>query len=339
MKTKDFDFGIPKEMVAQVPMEPRDHSRLLILHREDGSLDHSNFYKLPEFLSKGDALVFNDSRVIKARVRGIREDNTDVVILLIRPLEGGSWEALVELGTLEPGEKVFFPPAYRLSVLGVGARIGKRKERLIEVGPITDTFLDTVGEAPVPPYIEGYKGDPERYQTVYSRIRGSSAAPTAGLHFTDTLLEKLRSKGIRLCFVTLHVGIDTFMPVYEEDPVDHRMYTEYCYLGEEVEDILHKVKREGKRVIGVGTTSCRTLETASSSGVVRRFSGPTSLYILPGYEWKTVDAMVTNFHYPQSTNLMMTAAFAGYGNVRRAYKEAVKARYRFYSFGDSMLIV
>jgi len=340
MKTSDFDFGVPRELVAQVPVEPRDSSRLLVLDRKKDKLEHRRFNELPAFLEEGDALVFNDSRVIPARLRGNLhlEPMSEIVIVLLRDLGDHVWEAEVEVGEVKIADIVDFTGLYG-QVIKLGERIGRREERLVHIVISDEDALEKAGEPPVPPYIHGYKGDPERYQTVYSRIRGSAAAPTAGLHFTDRLLNELREKGVNLCFVTLHVGLDTFMPVYEDHPEEHKMYTEYCYLGKEVVEVLQKTKEMGKRVICVGTTSCRTLETASQNGRLVPFIGPTSLYILPGYQWKSVDCMITNFHYPSSTNLIMLASFVGLERLRAAYMEAVRLKYRFYSFGDSMLVL
>lgn len=339
MRTDAFDFGVPREMIAQEPIEPRDSSRLLVLDRKTGKVKHKRFYDLPSYLEKGDALVFNNSRVIPARLKGHLDSSPmeGVTVVLLRQLEKNLWEALVEVGEAQPGDVLDFT-LLSAKVIRLGELIGKRKETLITLRLSDESNLEDAGEPPVPPYIHSYKGDPERYQTVYSKIRGSAAAPTAGLHFTDRLLDELREKGVTLCFVTLHVGVDTFMPVYEEDPKDHKMYTEFYQVDPQVIDILEKTRKNGNRVVGVGTTSIRTLETVYRDGPTC-LSGWTSLYILPGYEFKSIDSMITNFHYPRSTNLMMIAAFAGFYELRRAYQDAVRNKYRFYSFGDSMLII
>ena len=339
MKTEDFDIQVPRDMIAQVPIEPRDHSKLLVLDRRVGRIIHSRFHQLPSFLEEGDCLVFNNSRVIPARLRGNLhgEPMNEIVIVLLRRREE-SWEALVEAGEVEEGDDIDFTGLWG-RVKEVGEKVGKRRERIIDLWLSDEAKLENAGEPPVPPYIHGYKGDPEKYQTVYSKIRGSAAAPTAGLHFTDKLLGELRRKGIFLAFVTLHVGLDTFMPVLEERPEEHKMYTEFCQLDESVADLLNARKAHGRRIIGVGTTSVRTMESAHDGDRFVPYSGWTSLYILPGYKFKSIDGMITNFHYPRSTNLMMVSALAGLENIRRAYKRAVEKKYRFYSFGDAMLIL
>ena len=339
MRTSDFDIQVPREMIAQEPVTPRDSSRLLVLHKDTGYMWHTRFYELPKLLSEGDCLVFNNTRVIPARLRGHLEGSPmdEIVIVLLRKT-GSEWEALVEVGEVDRGNVVDFKGFYG-EVLHIGEKVGKRRERLVSIWLSSEEELEKAGEPPVPPYIHGYKGDPERYQTVYSRIRGSAAAPTAGLHFTDRLLDELREKGVILCFVTLHVGLDTFMPVLEETPEEHKMYTEFCQVDGEVAEVINGVRESGKRIIGVGTTSVRTMESAYKDGKLSGYSGWTSLYILPGYQFKCIDGMITNFHYPKSTNLMMVSAFAGLESIKKSYEEAVKEGYRFYSFGDSMLVL
>ena len=341
METADFDIQVPREMVAQEPVEPRDSSKLLVLHKDTGEVEHKRFWELPEYLSKRDCLVFNNSRVIPARLRGNldREPMEEVVILLLRRIEEtGTWEALVEVGEVNTNQVIDFK-GFTGTVWNLGEKIGKRKERLIELFIEDESKIDTAGEPPVPPYIHGYKGDPEKYQTVYSKIRGSAAAPTAGLHFTDCLLEELRSKGVILAFVTLHVGIDTFMPILEDEPEKHKMYTEFCQVDIETAKVINETRNKGNRVIGVGTTSVRTLESAHQNGRLTAYNDWTSIYILPGYQFRSIDAMLTNFHYPRSTNLAMVSAFAGLDNIKKAYAEAVQENYRFYSFGDSCLLL
>lgn len=339
MRTEDFDIQVPRELVAQEPIEPRDLSRLLVLNRETGKVLHHSFYDLPKFLNEGDCLVFNNSRVIPARLRGTIHDEpmNEVVVVLLNKL-GGVWEALIEVGMVEEGQCVDFK-GFSGQVYSIGEKVGKREERIIHLIISDESRLDTAGEPPVPPYIHGYKGDPERYQTVYSKIRGSAAAPTAGLHFTDRLMQILMDKGIFLAFVTLHVGLDTFMPVLEDNPKDHKMYTEFCTMEPEVANLLNERKRNGQRIIGVGTTSVRTMESAHDGVQFCPYNDWTSIYILPGYKFKSIDGMITNFHYPRSTNLMMVSAFAGLDNIKKAYSEAVDMRYRFYSFGDATLII
>lgn len=340
VQTSDLDIQVPREMVAQEPIEPRDHSKLLVLHRATGEIEHRRFYDLPKYLGKGDCLVFNNSRVIPARLRGTISGKPmeEVVVLLLKKCEDETWEALVEVGEVDTDQVVDFR-GFTGKVWNLGEKIGKRKERIINIFIPNEEAVEKAGEPPVPPYIHGYKGDPERYQTVYSQIRGSAAAPTAGLHFTDNLLNELRGKGVTLAFVTLHVGIDTFMPILEEKPEQHKMYTEFCQVEVETAKIINETRKRGNKVIGVGTTSVRTLESAHYNGYVAEYKDWTSIYMLPGYQFKSIDHMLTNFHYPRSTNLGMVAAFAGLDNIRRAYEEAVKEGYRFYSFGDSCLLL
>ena len=342
MRTVDFDIQVPRDMIAQEPVTPRDHSRLLVLDRDSGAIIHTSFYSLPQFLRSGDCLVFNDSRVIPARLRGHLDgspmDEVVIVLLSRSDRDVGVWEALVEVGEVEEGQCISFT-GFLGRVTRVGEKVGKRRERLVAIRIRDESKLELAGELPVPPYIHRYRGDPERYQTVYSKIRGSAAAPTAGLHFTDGLLDELNGMGIKLCFVTLHVGLDTFMPVLEDIPEEHKMYSEFCRVGKEVADVINKTRALDRRVIGVGTTSVRTMESAYQDGKLEEYTGWTSLYILPGYEFKSVDGMVTNFHYPKSTNLMMVSAFAGLDDIKRAYQEAIDRNYRFYSFGDAMLII
>jgi len=326
-------------MIAQVPTEPRDQSKLLVYERCSSKISHHKFYELPKLLHEGDCLVFNNTRVIPARIRGNKhgEPMSEIVIVLLRK-EGEVWESLVEVGEVEIGDIIDFT-GFEGVVIRVGEKVGKRSERIIRLGISDEEKLESAGEPPIPPYIHGYKGDPEKYQTVYSKIRGSAAAPTAGLHFTEGLLEELRKNGIKLAFVTLHVGLDTFMPVLEENPEDHKMYTEFCEIPKEAAEIINETRRNGNKVIGVGTTSVRTMESAHNGSELEPTQKWTSLYILPGYRFKSIDGMITNFHYPKSTNLMLVSALAGLQNIRRAYEEAVIHNYRFYSFGDAMLIL
>jgi S-adenosylmethionine:tRNA ribosyltransferase-isomerase len=340
MNTRDFDIQVPREMVAQVPVEPRDQSKLLVYDRQMDSITHARFCDLPSFLEEGDCLVFNDTRVIPARLRGNLHGSPmeEIVIVLLVTLGSGGWEALVEVGEVKINDIIDFTGLYG-QVLYVGQKVGKRKERIIHLWLSDEERLELAGEPPIPPYIHGYKGDPEKYQTVYSRIRGSAAAPTAGLHFTVELLNRLRHNGIKLVFVTLHVGLDTFMPVLEEHPEEHKMYSELCEVPFEAARVINDTKREGHRVIGVGTTSVRTMESAHDGNKLLPYKDWTSLYVLPGYKFKSIDGMITNFHYPKSTNLIMVCALIGLEKVKEIYKEAVKEGYRFYSFGDAMLIL
>ena len=339
-QTSDFDIQIPREMVAQEPVEPRDYSKMMVIHRSTEEIEHKMFYNLPEFLEKGDTLVFNDSRVIPARLRGNLHGSPMeeiVVVLLNRIINDGTWEALTEVGVVKEGDIIDLKGFYG-EVVRVNEKIGKRSESIIWLKISDETKIDKAGEAPIPPYVHGFKGDPERYQTVYARVRGSAAAPTAGLHFTDRLLLQLDKMGVNLCFVTLHVGVDTFMPVQETSPKDHKMYTEFCRVSKEVAAVLNKTRASGHKIVGVGTTSVRTLES-SWNGEFKEYSDWTNLYILPGYKFHTIDAMITNFHYPKSTNLIMISALMGLDFLKVAYGEAVKNGYRFYSFGDSTLIL
>lgn len=340
MKTEDFDIQVPRDQIAQMPMEPRDHSKLLVYERCTGKSTHTKFYDLPKFLRDGDCLVFNNTRVIPARLRGSLDGSpmSEIVVVLLRK-KGDIWEALVEVGEIPHyGHDIDFAGFFG-TVTKLGEKVGKRSERLIEIRLSDEDKLDKAGEPPIPPYIHGYKGDPETYQTVYNKIRGSAAAPTAGLHFTVGLLEELRRSGIKLAFVTLHVGLDTFMPILEEYPEEHKMYTEFCEVPFEAARVINDTRREGHRVIGVGTTSVRTMESAHDGTYLKSYSDWTSLYILPGYKFKSIDGMITNFHYPKSTNLIMICALMGLDNVKKVYEEAVVHNYRFYSFGDAMLIL
>ena len=339
MKTNDFDLKVPSELIAQVPLEPRDSSRLLVINRWEKRVYHGNFfYDLPHFLKKGDVLVFNDSKVIPARLKGHKESSPmeEIVILLLRQMSENLWSALVEVGTLDKGDVVILtPPELKFMVSEVGEKIGKRQEHLIEGRFSDDSLIEKAGQPPIPPYIHNYVGDPERYQTVYSKVKGSAACPTAGLHFTNQLLDKLEAKGIIFAFITLHVGIDTFMPILEDDVKDHKIYTEYCEVSEEVSEVIKEAKSRKNKVVAVGTTVVRSLETSKGES----YSGWTSKYIYPGYRFKVVDWLITNFHYPKSTNLVLVSAFAGTKLIKGAYEKAVQLRYRFYSFGDSTIII
>jgi len=339
METKLFDLKVPPELIAQVPLEPRDHSKLFVINRREERTYHGNyFYDLPLFLKKGDVLVFNDSRVIPARLKGHKEDSPmeEVVILLLREEEKNIWVALVEVGTLKTKDMVVLtPPELRFQVLGVGDRIGKRQEHLVTVSFSNESLLEKAGQPPVPPYIHNYTGDPEKYQTVYSKIKGSAACPTAGLHFTNRLLDELQERGVIFAFITLHVGIDTFMPILEDQVEKHKIYTEYCEVLKEVCKIIKEAKSRHNKVVCVGTTVVRALETSEG----KPYSGWTSKYIYPGYNFKIVDQLITNFHYPKSSNLVLVCAFAGTQLIKDAYERAIQLRYRFYSFGDSCLII
>ncbi|HEY82079.1 MAG TPA: tRNA preQ1(34) S-adenosylmethionine ribosyltransferase-isomerase QueA [Dehalococcoidia bacterium] len=344
MKTSDFDYYLPPELIAQTPVEPRDHSRLMVLRRRDGVVEHRHFFELVDYLHKGDVLVFNDSRVIPARLKGRKVDTGGKVeILLLRRLEANVWEALVKPGKrLRAGSSVEILNEARDNLPRVRAEVIGHGESGTKVLRFSDeTVLPELGEVPLPPYIHTTLAHPERYQTVYARIAGSVAAPTAGLHFTPELLRKLEEKGVHLLFVSLHIGLDTFSPVREDDPREHRIHREYGVLSEEVAQQLSQAKKEGRRVICVGTTAVRILEHVaqlSEPPKLQPFEGWVSLFILPGYQFRLTDGLITNFHLPRSTLLMLVSAFAGKEFIERAYQEAIASGYRFYSFGDAMLI-
>ena len=343
MRTSDFDYSLPTGMIAQTPVEPRDRSRLLVLHRSTGVREHRRFYEVVEFLQPGDVLVFNDSRVIPARLFGRRADSGGrAELLLLRRMEANIWEALVKPGKkLRSGSKV---DIMREGVLAkIQVEVVAEKEDGVKLVRLTDEDLvPELGQVALPPYIHTPLSRPERYQTVYSRVAGSVAAPTAGLHFTPELLATIKGMGVRCLFVTLHVGLDTFRPVREEDPREHPIHQEYAVLSAEVAGQLSQAKKEGRRVICVGTTTVRIVEQVSQyhdRHCLEPFAGWVKLFILPGYEFRIVDAMITNFHLPRSTLLMLVSAFAGIDLTRQAYREAIAQRYRFYSFGDAMLVL
>ena len=339
MKTSDFYFDLPEELIAQTPLERRDASRLLCLERWIGAREHRIFSELPELLHPGDCLVMNDSRVLPARLMGMRETGGVVEVLLLRDLGGGRWECLTRPGRkTRPGTRLIFGngelEAEVLEVAEGGNRIVEFKYEGIFL-----EVLERLGKMPLPPYIKVELEDGERYQTVYSKEPGSAAAPTAGLHFTKELLARIADRGVRECFVTLHVGLGTFRPVKAEDIEEHEMHSEFCIMPEETARIITETKRSGGRVVCVGTTSCRTVESfANEDGTMDAKSGWTNIFIYPGYRFKCMDALVTNFHLPESTLIMLVSAFAGRENVLAAYEEAVRERYRFFSFGDAMFI-
>ncbi|NQT31754.1 MAG: tRNA preQ1(34) S-adenosylmethionine ribosyltransferase-isomerase QueA [Deltaproteobacteria bacterium] len=345
MKTSDFDYQLPPELIAQTPVEPRDQSRLMVLKRSQGSVEHRRFFEITDYLRDGDVLVFNDSRVIPARISGRKADTGGrVELLLLRRLDTAVWEALVK-----PAKRVDI--GTRLEITGdsadgsvkVWAEITGLGEEGVKVVRFSDEkLLLQLGRVPLPPYIHTPLADAERYQTVYARVLGSAAAPTAGLHFTPRLLEVIEDKGVHLLFVTLHIGLDTFRPVREEDPLKHPIHKEYGILTQEVATELSKAKREGRRIICAGTTTVRIVEQAaqaSQTSLLAPFEGWVSLLALPGYQFRVADAMITNFHLPRSTLLMLVAAFAGRDYIISAYEEAIAREYRFYSFGDAMLIL
>ena len=353
LKTSDFHYHLPDTSIAQTPVEPRDSSRLLVLHRDTGEIEHRIFRDIGDYLREGDLLVLNQTRVIPARIYARKETGGRVELLLLRRRDELKWEALVGGKGLRVGTKVFLESDdssrrdYRASpmspAVGVHAEIIELlegSERLIKFSEPIEPYFSKVGNVPLPPYIHEKLSDPERYQTVYAREPGSAAAPTAGLHFTPRLLEKLQAKGVKIAYVTLHVGLDTFAPVTEDNPEEHVIHTEWCELPQETADLINQTKQAGERVIAVGTTSVRTLESAANlHSPVSSFTGPTSLFILPGYEFKVVDMMITNFHLPKSTLLMLVSAFAGRETILKAYETAIQEGYRFYSFGDAMIIL
>lgn len=339
MRVSDFDFNLPERLIAQHPCEPRDHSRMMVLDRQTGGLSHRRFLNLPDFLEPGDTLVFNNTRVIPARLIGARADTGGKVeVFLLNRLSTSEWETLVKPGKrARPGTVISFGDELSCEIMG-NTDFGGRVVRFSFNGSF-EQILDRLGETPLPPYIRARLEDKERYQTVYAQERGSAAAPTAGLHFTGGMLDSLRNKGINLAFVTLHVGLGTFRPVTVENITDHVMHKEYYSVPLETAQIVNETKAKGKRVVAVGTTSVRTLETAGANGILEAKSGWTEIFIYPGYEYRIVDAMITNFHLPQSTLLMLVSALAGRENVFKAYSEAVAEEYRFFSFGDAMLII
>ena len=340
MNTSDFDYDLPQEFIAQTPLEPRDASRLLALKRDSNEIEHTHFRDLGGYLQPNDLLVLNQTRVIPARLFGRKVPTAGKVeLLLLRRKEAQVWEALVGGKGLSPGKKIQIEEGPQAEIL---ADLGGPR-RLVRFEQPLSRQLDDIGHMPLPPYIQTHLEDPDRYQTIYAREAGSVAAPTAGLHFTPELMETLKGLGIRFANVTLHVGLDTFAPVNEDDPRQHEIHTEWCQVPSETVGAIKKARHAGGRVIAVGTTSVRTLESAAQSispeKVIETYEGPTDLFILPGYAFKIVDAMITNFHLPRSTLLMLVSAFAGRERVLSVYETAKKEKYRFYSFGDAMLIV
>jgi len=339
MRTSDFDYHLPLERIAQTPIEPRHNSRLLVMNRNQDTLTDAHFYEIGKFLNPGDLLVINQTRVIPARLFARKETGGRVELLLLKQVEPGVWEALVGGKGLRKGVRVCVENGPEVEIIGEL----EGSERLIRFLQPVENLLPQIGEMPLPPYIHEHLTNPERYQTVYAVETGSAAAPTAGLHFTPELMITLQETGINFARVTLHVGLDTFAPVTESDPQEHKIHTEWCEVTPETAALINKAKDDGKRVIAVGTTSVRTLESAASvsriNGRVAPYRGPTGLFILPGYPFKVVDAMVTNFHLPKSTLLMLVSAFAGRERMLDAYQKAIEREYRFYSFGDAMLIL
>lgn len=341
MKKSDFFYDLPQELIAQHPMEPRDHSRMMVLDRQSGQVQHKHFYNIVDELQAGDCLVLNNTRVLPARIYGIKEETgAKVEFLLLNHKGDDVWEVITGPGKrAKEGAKFTFGDgilkAEVLQVLENGNRLAK-----FSYGGVFFDVLDRIGQMPLPHYITEELEDKERYQTVYSKELGSAAAPTAGLHFTDEILEKLKNKGVKIAYVTLHVGLGTFRPVKADNIEEHHMHSEHYWLPKETADMINETKKNGGRVIAVGTTCCRTLESvASFRGQIQEDEGWTDIFIYPGYEFKCIDALLTNFHLPESTLIMLVSAFCGYENTMNAYKLAVEERYRFFSFGDAMLIL
>ena len=340
MKTSDFYYDLPQEQIAQTPIEPRDHSRLMVLHRDNDKIEHRHFYDILDYLDEGDCLIVNDSRVIPARIYGVKEDTgAKIEFLLLKQLSGNRWETLVK-----PGKKAKIGTKFSFGDGLLKAEVVDIIEdgnRIVELQSEENiyTTLDKIGQMPLPPYITEKLEDQERYQTVYSHELGSAAAPTAGLHFTNELLDKLRAKGVNIGYVTLHVGLGTFRPVKVDDVTKHKMHSEHYEIPAETAELIKRTKATDKRVIAVGTTSCRTLESVAASGEIRACDGFTDIFIYPGFEFKVLDGLITNFHLPESTLIMLVSAFYGYDKTMKAYEVAVKEKYRFFSFGDAMAIL
>ncbi len=346
MKTSDFDYHLPSELIAQTPIEPRDQSRLMILNRSDSLIEHRKFFEIVDYLRAGDVLVFNDSRVIPARLNGKKVDSGGKVeILLLRRLDSSVWEALVKPGkrvNLGTRIEIVNDSSNRHEAKVLAEVIGLRQDGIRVITFSDETPLLELGKIPLPSYIHAPLACAERYQTVYANVAGSVAAPTAGLHFTPELLSNIERKGVHCLFVTLHIGLDTFQPVREDDPFEHSIYKEYGVLSQEVASQLSQARVEGRRIICVGTTTVRIIEQAAQSSnslQLQPFEGWVSLFILPGYQFRMVDALITNFHLPRSTLLMLVTAFAGKDSISRAYNEAIASGYRFYSFGDAILVL
>ena len=340
MKTHDFWYDLPEELIAQTPLEKRDTSRLLVLNRKTGEVSHQHFFDIIDHLNPGDCLVMNDSRVLPARLLGHRPTGGAVELLLLRDLGDKKWECLAKPGRkLQAGQEVVFGNGELTATVIDVQEDGNRVVEFHYDGIFLEV-LERLGKMPLPPYIKAELQDQERYQTVYSKSVGSAAAPTAGLHFTNDLLEKIRAKGVKTAFVTLHVGLGTFRPVKAENIMEHHMHSELCMLSKETADLLNETKKNGGRVICVGTTSCRTLESlVNEDGTFEEKSKWTEIFIYPGYTFKAMDGLITNFHLPESTLVMLVSAFAGRDHVLSAYEEAVRERYRFFSFGDAMTIL
>jgi len=338
LTVSEFDYDLPEALIAQTPVEPRDSSRLLVVNRETGALQHKSFYNIVDFIKPGDLLVANDTKVIPARLIGKRADTGGrVEVFLLHRQSQDIWEVLVKPGKkMRPGQQVVFDATLRCEVQDV-TEYGGRIIRFHYEG-LFETILDKLGETPLPPYIHQKLADTSRYQTVYARDRGSAAAPTAGLHFTPELMDKVRAKGASFAFVTLNIGLGTFRPVRIENIAEHVMHREFYSVSPETVELIRRTKQQGGRIVAVGTTAVRTLESAAAGGKLESGSGWSELFIYPGYNFKVIDALITNFHLPQSTLLMLVSAFAGKENMLAAYREAVRLQYRFFSFGDAMFL-
>lgn len=339
MNKSDFDFYLPEELIAQTPLEKRDTSRLLHLNKQTGEIEHKHFYDIKQYLRKGDCLVLNDSRVLPARLIGSRPTGGAVELVLLKDLGDNRWECLSRPGRKsKPGQELIFGNGELTAVVQEVTLGGNRIVKFSYDGIFLE-ILERLGKMPLPPYIKEELLDSERYQTVYSKELGSAAAPTAGLHFTKELLAEIADMGVKICYVTLHVGLGTFRPVKADNIEDHEMHSEFCIVPDETAETVNAAKKAGGRVIAVGTTSCRTLESfTTEDGVLQATSGWTSIFIYPGYKFKCIDALITNFHLPESTLIMLVSALAGRERILNAYNTAVKERYRFFSFGDAMMI-
>ncbi len=354
--TSDYDYNLPPERIAQTPIEPRDHARMMVLDRKTGAIEHKRITDIVDYLKPGDLLVLNDTRVIPARLLGRKETGGQAEVFLLRPLEDGRWEALVRGKNLTPGKRVIIEGESQQAVATIEADLGGPK-RVVSFDQDIDDILDDIGHIPLPPYIHEALEDPERYQTIYGYKEGAVAAPTAGLHFTGDLLMELRSRGVQFAYVTLHVGLGTFQPVKEENALEHEMHSEWMEMTNTTARLINDTRLAGGRIVAVGTTSVRVLETAAKISLglepsdpappnlvcgwktVSAWTGETNLFITPGHHFRAVDVMLTNFHLPKSTLLMLVSAFAGRETILRAYEEAVREKYRFFSFGDAMLIL
>lgn len=341
MKVEDFDFNLPEELIAQTPLKERAESRMMVLDKQTGTLTHETFKNVVNYLKPGDLLILNDTKVLPARLHGVKEETgANIEVLLLKQDEKDVWETLVKPAKrIKEGSVISFGNG-RLKAVCTGEKEQGGRMLRFEYDGIFYEVLDELGEMPLPPYIKEQLDEKDRYQTVYAKERGSAAAPTAGLHFTEPLLAQLKEHGVRIEFITLHVGLGTFRPVSVDSIEDHDMHAEYYTISKQTEEAIRETKKQGGRVIAVGTTSVRTLETAARDhGVVRESSGWTDIFIYPGFEFKAIDGMITNFHLPKSTLIMLISALAGQSHVMTAYAEAVKERYRFFSFGDAMLII